>query len=96
MTAQHPPDRQPAATERAVAFNSLLGVPGAAWIKTAVIAQQGADKKLIATDEQDQDGAHGPASLRQCRCNAVNRTTLLCSTTPILPITTQSSPPSDG
>jgi hypothetical protein len=58
MTPPDTPCRQPKAAHGAMCANRLDGVLGARGMKTAVVAEQGAQQQLIAADQEDRDAAH--------------------------------------
>ena len=49
---------KPATAHRAMSFECLDGVRGAAWIITARGGQQRRERHLVAAHEQDENGAH--------------------------------------
>ena len=55
-------DGQPASTPCTVLFDRFTGVMGTGGVETAIAAQQGAEDKLVATDEEDQEMFH-PSTL---------------------------------
>lgn len=58
ITAPDAANGEPAAFQCTVLFHSFFGVVRAARIKAAVIAQHGADKQLIAANDQDEQMFH--------------------------------------
>jgi hypothetical protein len=65
VTPTDAPHRKPKSARdamRADGFNRVLGAGG---MKTAVVAEQGAQQQLIATDQEDRDASH----MRAVRCS---------------------------
>src|SRR5690606_16296861 len=58
MTTADPAHRKPQAAREALGPNRLDGIFGARGLKTAVVAEQGAQQQLVAADQEDRDAAH--------------------------------------
>ena len=52
MAAHQAPGRQVTAPEEPKAFDGLHAVSGAGWIETAGLPEHGADKQLVAAQQQ--------------------------------------------
>ena len=55
---------EPQATHRAMNLDGLGGVVGAAWVETAMVAEQWAEQVLVNSDQSDEERAHRRSPMR--------------------------------
>ena len=65
MAAAHAPGAEPDAAQHAMPCHGLAGITGTGRVEAAVIAQQRADKALVAADDSGNYFTHRKI-LRQC------------------------------
>lgn len=58
MTTTDPAEREPKAARDTLGPNRFDGKFGAGGMKTAVVAEQGAQQHLVAADQEDRDASH--------------------------------------